>query len=416
MVELREYQDRIAHEGFRKLMDFDMLYLAMEVRTGKTLTALEICKRFQNLFGANRKRVLFVTKKKAMESILSDAELLEINYDLVVINYESLHKVEGIFDIAICDEAQRLGSAPKPCKAAKELKKIITPDTRVIYLSGTPTPETYAQIYHQLWIHPRSPFAAYKTFYAWANAGYINIKRKYVAHGNAVNDYTDANRGLIEDRIEHIFISFTQDEAGFDLSVSEEVLYVDMKSSTKALIKKLMDDEVVVGSEHTILADTGAKMQQKCHQLWSGTIKFECGERMVIDTTKAEFIHDYFNGIKIAIFYKFIAEGDMLKKFFPEWTDSPEEFNASDDLTFICQVQSGREGVNLSSADALVFFSIDFSATSYFQARDRMTSKTREKENKVYWIFERGGISEKIYKVVQKKTPYTLNHFKRDFL
>ena len=76
---------------------------------------------------------------------------------------------------------------------------------------------------------------------------------------------------------------------------------------------------------------------------------------------------------------------------------------------------SGREGISLKNASALVYYNIDFSATSYWQSRDRMTTKERLK-NKVYWIFAKDGIEKKIYKAVTKKKDYTLNHFKRDFL
>ena len=74
---------------------------------------------------------------------------------------------------------------------------------------------------------------------------------------------------------------------------------------------------------------------------------------------------------------------------------------------------SGREGISLKLADCLVYYNIDFSATSYWQSRDRMTTKDRL-ENKVYWIFSKGGIEKKIYNVVSQKKKYTLEHFKSD--
>jgi len=79
------------------------------------------------------------------------------------------------------------------------------------------------------------------------------------------------------------------------------------------------------------------------------------------------------------------------------------------------QIVSGREGISLKDADCLVYYNIDFSATSYWQSKDRMTTKERLK-NKVYWVFSKGGIESKIYKAVTKKKDYTLQHFKRDLL
>jgi hypothetical protein len=79
------------------------------------------------------------------------------------------------------------------------------------------------------------------------------------------------------------------------------------------------------------------------------------------------------------------------------------------------QIVSGREGISLRKADALVYYNIDFSATSYWQSRDRMTTKERL-ESDVYWVFAKGGIEKEIYKAVSDKKDYTLNHFKKDLL
>jgi SNF2 family DNA or RNA helicase len=156
-------------------------------------------------------------------------------------------------------------------------------------------------------------------------------------------------------------------------------------------------------------------MQQKIHQLSSGTIKFESGATMVLDHSKAKYIKQRFKGQKIAIFYKFKAELDMLKAVFDNLVYEVEDFNTIEDSIFCSQILSGREGINLSIADSLVFMNIDFSATSYLQARDRLSSMSRTKTNNVYWIFSQGGIEDKIYQTVKGKEDYTLVYFRRDY-
>jgi archaellin len=96
-------------------------------------------------------------------------------------------------------------------------------------------------------------------------------------------------------------------------------------------------------------------------------------------------------------------------------TQSPEEFNKRSDLIFYSQIQSGREGVNLSTADAIIMLNIDFSSVSYQQARARMQSKDRVKPALLYWIFAENGIEKKIYDTVINKQDYTLSYFKKDF-
>ena len=43
-MELRDYQKEIVRLGINVLKEHKFVYLAMEVRTGKTLTSLSICK------------------------------------------------------------------------------------------------------------------------------------------------------------------------------------------------------------------------------------------------------------------------------------------------------------------------------------------------------------------------------------
>ena len=120
-------------------------------------------------------------------------------------------------------------------------------------------------------------------------------------------------------------------------------------------------------------------------------------------------------GSKIAIYYKFKAEFEALKITFPEFTESPEEFQRSSDKTFLGQFVSAREGIRLDTADAIVFYNIDFSYLSYAQAQNRIVSKERTKEAVLWWVFTIGGIEKKIYDVVCKKKDYTIYYFKRDY-
>ena len=184
----------------------------------------------------------------------------------------------------------------------------------------------------------------------------------------------------------------------------------------RTMIEKVQRYLVVEGKNEVILADTSVKLMMKLHQLYSGTIKFESGNSMVLDLTKAEFIKSQFATAKIGIFYKFKEELNALSQVFgAENLTTDLSVFESTDKNIALQIVSGREGISLKQADCLVYYNIDFSATSYWQSKDRMTTIDR-KFNKVYWVFTIGGIEEKIYEVVQQKKDYTLNFFKKDFL
>jgi hypothetical protein len=408
MKKLRDYQVSIANEAVDILKTNKIVYLSVAVRCGKTLMSLETAK----LYGA--KNVLFLTKKKAMSSIESD--YADFGYDkhfnITVINDESMHKLNDKYDLVIHDEHHRFGAFPKPGLATKTFRKMFYTLPH-IYLSGTMSPESFSQIYHQYWVSAYSPFSKYTTFYKWA-VDFVKIKQKHLGYG-IVNDYSDADIVKIKEFTDKYTISYTQEEAGFKSKIDEETLFVKMKDSTYDMCNKLIKDLIIEGKEEVILADTSVKLMQKLHQMYSGTVKFESGKSMILDTSKAEFIKKRFEGKKIGIFYKFIEEYNALLQVFggENLTNNVEEFDLTS-KNIALQVVSGREGVSLKKAEFLVFYNIDFSATSYYQARDRMSSMDRL-ENKVYWIFSVDGIESKIYKSVMNKKNFTLTHFKKHY-
>ena len=405
MLQLRPYQEKLSAQGVEILKQKKIVYLAMEVRCGKTLTSLNIAK----LFGATN--VLFLTKKKAISSIQWDYDNFGFDFGLTIINDESLHLVAGNFDLIIHDEHHRFGAFPKPNKVAQLFKKRYS-KLPMIFLSGTPTPESFSQWYHQFWVSDYSPFNKWTNFYKWA-IDFVNVTQKRIGYG-MIKDYSDAKEGLIKRILQNYIITFTQAQAGFTTSVKEMVLECEMLPITHEIIKRLKRDLVVKNAQNQIiLGDTGVKLMQKIHQLSSGTCKFEDGTSKVIDYSKVNYIFDNFKGIKIAIFYKFKEEYNALKSVYGDLlTDNVAEFDNTDKCIAL-QIVSGREGISLKNAKYLVYYNIYFSATSYWQSRDRLTTMQRQ-SNEIFWVFSKGGIENDIYKTVLKKKDYTLKIFKEN--
>ena len=411
-ITLRPYQQVIVEKTCKLLRDAPRFaYLSMEVRTGKTLTALSALDCAGGVAS-----VLFVTKKKAIEGIKKDYNALAPSYKCDFINYESLHKIVDIcYDAIVFDEAHGMGAFPKPSLRAIEARRLVHHcDPYVIFLSGTPSPESYSQMYHQMWILGyRSPFAE-PTFYKWAHS-YVKIWERMI-NGFRVHDYSNGIQEKIMAEVKSYMISYTQNEAGFTSKVNEHVLKVRMSDTTYRIADKLKRDLLFEGKDDLILADTPVKLMQKLHQIYSGTVILESGKSIVLDKTKAEFVKERFAGKRIAVFYKFQEELKCLLSVFQEdMTTDLGKFHAGECNNFAIQIVTGREGISLKEADFLVYYNIDFSATSYWQSRDRLTTMDRL-ENNVYWIFAEDGIEDKIYKVVQQKKPYTVSHFKKDLL
>lgn len=400
MFSLRPYQEEASEQGLEILRKYKILILNYEVRLGKSHIALEIAKNYSN--------VLFITKKKAIQSVNNDYIEAGHDFDLTVINYESLHKLDGKFDLVICDESnEKISAYPKPTLNAKRVKKFVIND--LMLLTGTLLPESNSQIFHQLWVSKYSPFANYKNFYAFHNA--LGIPEViYTTYGQS-KSYKNTPYKNIEPFINPIKLSYTQKEAGFKSEIKDVIHKVAMKQATKIIIKALKKNNIVQGRDEVIIADSGVKLMSKLHQLSSGTIKFDSGNSMILDTNKIDYVFDKFKGRKIAIFYKFKEELNLIKSVY-DLAETIEEFDKSDkNIAF--QFISGRSGIKLDKADCIVAINVDFSSTTFQQFRARaVTSKSKGFE--VHWIFSDIGFEDKVLKTVQGKENYTLQTFRKN--
>ena len=409
MYKLKEHQIEKSKELNEILLDYKIAYLAGEVRSGKTLTALQAAQ----LYKANK--VIVITKKKAISSIKSDYNNLKFTFDLVVINYESLHKLDNYdCDLVIYDESHSLSGFPKPSVRTKLCKKLFF-NVPCILMTGTSAVESYSQYYHQFFVSAYSPFREYKNFYKWAK-DFVDVwERKLPTH--SIRVYDRANVEKIDKILKPYMVVMTQQDAGFEVKINEHYLTVKTPWSIRNAVTRLLKNKVIQGETGYIFGDTPAKLQSKVHQLYNGhcIVEDQNGETFnkIFNFYKVDFIRERFKHDKIVIMYYYQNELKMIESVFGEAvTTDIDEFNTTD-KSFALQ-QNTTEGINLSKADALVYLNLGFSGKNWIQSRDRMTVQSR-KDNNIYVICESYGITEKILKAVTKKKNFNSRLFKQNF-
>lgn len=411
-MKLHGHQERALKDCRRILSEEGCVYLAGEVRTGKTLVALHLA------YGLTT-QVLFVTKKMAINGIQKQVKESGLALNITITNYEQLHKLKPIYDVVIIDEAHTLGMYPKPARRAR-LLCALTLNTRVVMLSGTPSPESFSQLFHQFWAANAGPWKKFKNFYAWARV-YVDVQKQYFA-GVAVNDYSHARMDLIESNIRPYVVAMTQADAGFVGTVLDRIHTVELAPGTIEAIKAVANSGVF--RPLGLKAMSAAQRMAYVHQLCSGTVislKEMVGdtngtlqERLWVDYSKVDYIRKQWGRKRKAIFYCYVAEGELLRKWYPNNTASPEEFKANPKLDFICQIKSGQEGVDLSDADVIIFYNISYSAASYFQGRARGQNRAAATKE-VHWLFSNYGFEKNIYELItgdHGKKRYTAAHFR----
>ncbi len=401
-MELYEHQEELINQAKPILRKYKLVYIAAETRTGKTLAAIHLLKD-------DFKKILVVTKKKAISSWNSDIKLSKVkNFD--VINYESIHKMDSKeYDVIVLDEAHSIGSYPKPSQRAKQLKEMAK-DKSIVYLSATPSAETYSQIFHQLWVSSFTPFEE-KSFYQW----YKNYGEddSIFINGMFIKQYKASHGEMIMDMVNHLIVTMTKEKANFDVFVNERIHQVEVDEDYLSALEYFKSNRIITIDENEIVAETSASALNKLHQLNGGTIKVNDKLSLIVSHHKVNYIKENLgNDEKIVILCNYIKERDLLLTRLANSTDEVEEFKNGSFKYFIGHIKTFSEGVDFSYADSMIIYSLNFSATTYLQSKERLANKKRVKPIVVHYLFTKGGIDEYIYQAVSNKMNFTNSYYK----
>lgn len=401
-MELYKHQKEVISQAKPILEKYKMVYIAAETRTGKTLAAIHLLKD-------DFKKILVVTKKKAISSWNSDIKLSNVkNFD--VINYESVHKLkDNDYDVIVLDEAHSIGSFPKPSQRAKQLKGIAK-DKYIVYLSATPSAETFSQIYHQLWISSFTPFEE-KSFYQWyKNYG---VDDSIFINGMFIKQYKASSEEMIMNKINHLIVTMTKEKANFDVFVNERLHQVEVNQNYLNALNYFYNHRVINIDEYEIIAESSASALNKLHQLNGGTIKVNDKDSLIVSRHKVNYIKEYLgNDEKIVVLCNYIKERDLLLNSLLNSTDEVEKFKNENFKYFIGHIKTFSEGVDFSYADSMIIYSLNFSATTYLQSKERLANKKRTKPIVVHYLFTKDGIDEHIYQAVSNKMNFTNSYYK----
>jgi len=424
----RDYQAEQAEVGAEILRKYMILYLAWEERTGKSLTGLLIAELI------NVTNILIITKKKALGSVkLGEgwANLLaefehEKNYTLTTYGKARV----GDYDLIILDEAHNyISGYPKPSATWKKLKQVCK-GKPIIYMSATPHAQGYQLLYHQFALSSWSPWRNESTFYNWFR--HYGIPYTIKIHDKEVNQYDRVQDDIVKVCVEHLFITKTRKELGFDHEPKDELHYVELNDITKQLYNDSLNNKILIlgDSGVTKLLDTTITMRSTLHMLEGGVAKvtsymppnpehsilqtdvekiegealYHVHYNLCFSNEKIEYILENWGDTdEIAIMYNYIGEGIKLRQWFKK--------------AKILQATSNAEGVELSHIKHLIIYSQDFSTARHTQRRARQASMQREWAIFVHFLLVKKAISCQVYKTVSiNKVNYVDSRFEREML
>ena len=375
-----DYQEELSNEALTIIRENGMVYLAMEERTGKTLTTILTAEK------STAERILVITKKKALtgwEETLAD---FDHKKHYTVVNYHQAYKY-GLnkYDLVLMDESHNYISAfPKPGKIWKELKEICQ-DIPIIYISATPHAQGPQMLFHQFALCSWNIWHRHSNFYKWFQM--YGLPYNKVINGINIPQYDRCNSEMIMQGIDHLFITKTRKELDFDHEPEDKVHWIELDKTTKAVYNILLSDEIIGLSVGELVCDSKSKLRTSLHQLEGGTIKIDEGRHVLANKEKVDYILEHFGDKPgLVIMYNFKAELIKLEQHFKEAT--------------ILQATSYAEGVDLHKFSDLVIYSQDYSTARHTQRRARQCNKKRDTPITVHYLLVKKAISSQVYTTV----------------
>jgi hypothetical protein len=388
------HQEEISDLAVDKLLTYNLVYLAMEERTGKSITSILICEKLGYC-----KSILIITKKKALEGWQDTLGKFKTKKKYKLVNFHQAHKLlPSDYDTIIIDEAHSYISGYPKRSAMWKAIAMLCKNKPVIYNSATPHAQGYQLLYNQLAVSSFSPFKEYKNFYEWYKAFGERDKQGdlLTVRINAYRKAFDHKR--IEAKkvlpfVEHLFITKTRAELGFEQEPEDVIHYVALNENIKTIYNHILKHKVFefyseeLNKDITLICDSPMKLRFALHMLEGGSFKVDQDYIVLSNTEKIDYILKTWGDSKdLVIMYNYIQDEVKLKRFFK---------NAA-----ILQATSYAEGIDLSMYKHLVIYSQDFSTSKHTQRRARQANKNRTEEIKVHFLLVKNAISEQVYKAV----------------
>jgi len=352
--------------------------------------------------------IAYGSAKKRAATIAGNAEYVIINYDGVKVVHDEIKK--GGFDLIIADEATHYKNANTA--RWKKLHKLITDDTWVWMMTGTPAAQSPLDAYGLAKIV--NPTAVPKWFGSFRDLVMFRVSQfRWLPKDSAT---TTVHRVL------QPAIRFTKEEC-LDLP---DIVYltrdVELTPQQKKYYAELKKKMVIKAAGEEITAINAANMMNKLLQISSGAVYSDDNESIAFDISNRysvlkEVIDESSHKVLIFVAYRHtirvVAEklkadsitGEIIQGnvSVAERTRIIKAFQENPDpRVLILQPAAAAHGVTLTAADTVVWWSPISSLEIYLQANARVHRAGQV--NKCSVIHLQGSIIERhVYGLLRNK-------------
>lgn len=341
--------------------------------------------------------------------------ILEENYDFTIINYDGTHVVfdellAAKFDLIIVDEANAYKTVST--KRWKTLAKLITPDTWLWMMTGTPAAQSPVDAFGLAKLV--SPQRVPKFSTAWRDKVMYQVSRfrwlpKY--------DYKEQVFNALQPAVR-----YTKKEC-LDLpDITFQTRVAPLAPNTAKYYKALKQQLLIEAAGEQISAVNAAASLQKLLQISGGAVYTDKHQVVEFDISPRlnilkEVLDETTN--KVVIFIPYLHTIDVVTKFLSkegvtnaviQGSVGPKEravlidqFQKLDDpRVLVIQPQSAAHGITLTAADTIVFWSPVMSVETYLQCIGRI-ERVGQKNKMTIVHLQGSDVERKMYSMLQGK-------------
>lgn len=343
---------------------------------------------------------------------------LEEQADIYVIGRDNLNWLVDLlgkkwdFDVVVVDELS--GFKSPDSRRFKSLKKVIGYPTRVIGLTGTPTPNGLLDLWAQIYLLDQGQrlgrtFSEYRTRY-FTPAGYITTPTGQMRASEYIPNSGSESR--IWELISDICISMKSEDYLELPEFYPVTRKVRLSPSAMKQYKRLERDLLLPLESSDIVAGSAAVLANKLLQAASGAVYDEFDTAQIIHTDMIDALKEVVEEAdgNILLFYNFRHDVDQILKHIPE----AQQLKTKEDFTRWNQKQiklalvhpaSAGHGLNLQSGGHIcVWYGLTWNLEYYQQANKRLHRQGQERPVTAIHLVPEGTIAEDVMLRLDKKT------------
>jgi SNF2 family DNA or RNA helicase len=436
---LRDYQEKILQE----LKHIPAPYFLMGTGTGKTIVSLAryerdgggklivICPK--KIIGQWQDNISFEFpdlrilkfKSNANSTTIDKALLSSSTYDVVVINYEMLHKLKSFNRVVnekwtiILDEGHRIrnyGGIRTRVKVTEAVLKLGEKTTKTMILTATPTQSNYGGYIDY--------FTQLK-FLGYEDRSYQEFYNRYtitksINFGNSpypvktIVDYKNTDE--IDDLLKKVAKRYVPKLGDFPPQHTKVAL--EQVPSYKKVLREEAYGEIMITNT--------SRKRVSLKTLTSGTIygqDMEGSHHQYIDnTSKIDWLEDFLSDTDevVTIFYQYNVELEALKSLLAKLKkkyivingktkDAVKEVKRTDYDVIIGQFQAMSESIDgiQHKSHIIVFLTMPESSLTYKQAIGRIDRIGQKKVPMYYYLVMKGTLDDKIYNLIEQKLDFS---------